>query len=168
MGQAKDIIRKYHAAYPSLRMWHQKVQNTLQQNRKTVSNVYNRQRKYLGLWGIQLFHQAYAWINQSTVADHINEYGFLYLYERQDLFKEVTILNQVHDSVVYQIPLEVGWGRISEIISTVKQSMERPITWEDRTIVIPTDTTIYTHNFHDGIDLPDLSASTIEAMYKGS
>ena len=129
-------------------------------------NLYRRHRRYIAPLNVKLVHEAYAWINQSTVADHINQFAFLYLYERQDLFPEVKILNQIHDSVVFQIPLDVGWKRISKILAQLKQSMERQLEWEDRTITIPADVKLYPHNFKEGVELSDVKASTLEATYK--
>ena len=72
----------------------------------------------------------------------MNKSGVCFLYERQDLFPEVSFLNTIHDSIRYQIPLSVGPERAVEIITAVKKSLESPMEWKGRQFSIPVDTEI--------------------------
>ena len=139
-AEAKHIIARYHAVYPAIREWHSAIRQELSMNGSTLTNCFGRRRRFLGQWGHDLFKLAYSYIPQSTVADVMNQRGFSYLYYNQDLFPEVQFLNTVHDSLQYQIPLEVGYKRIIEIIQTIKQNLEIPIKWKDREFSIPVDT----------------------------
>jgi hypothetical protein len=95
-----------------------------------------------------MFKDAYAQFPQSTVADKINRDGLIELYNNQDKYHEVEILNQVHDSIVFQIPIAVGWERITWILFDIKDALERPIPWNPP-FVIPAD-------FKIGLSLGDM------------
>jgi hypothetical protein len=62
------------------------------------------------------------------------------LYGRQDLYAPVQFLNTIHDSIRYQIPLELGLSAILDIILSVKSSLESPLRWKGREFSIPVDT----------------------------
>ena len=106
-------------------------------------NCLGRKRRFEDRWGDELFKEAYSFNPQSTVADKVNRDGLCYVYYTIcGEYPEVEILNQVHDSIVYQIPLSYGVDKILEIINKVRLSMESPILWEDRSFSIPCDTQI--------------------------
>jgi uracil-DNA glycosylase family 4 len=143
---AKSIIDLYHKAYPGVREgFHNYVKIELRKNRSLV-NLFGRRRVFLGpLFGPgsdETYKTAYAHIPQSTTADLINSRGLNYIYYSRDKFKEVELLSQIHDSVVYQIPISVGWKRVAEIITDIKDSLEKPLTFNGRSFSIPCDTSI--------------------------
>jgi DNA polymerase-1 len=138
--ESKHIVERYHHIYKGVREWHATVREELSRNNKTLINCFNRKRTFLDRWGHDLFKVAYSYIPQSTIAELMNTYGVCFLYERQDLFPEVQFLNTIHDSIRYQIPLDVGTHRIVEIISRVKESLEHELEWRGKTFSIPVDT----------------------------
>jgi hypothetical protein len=93
-------------------------------------------------WGDALFKEAYSYIPQSTVAEMMNQWGFRYIYERQDLFKEVELLNTIHDSVIFQIPRAAGWHYIADVILAAKRNLEQPLTVGGMTFNVPVDTKV--------------------------
>jgi uracil-DNA glycosylase family 4 len=136
--EAKFIVSSYHTAYPGIRQYYEWVQSKLRTNR-TLENPFGRKRKFMGRWGHDLFKEAYSWIPQSTVADKINRDGVLFIYQNQQWFKEVELLNQVHDSIVFQIPISVGIEKHADILMRVKKSLESSINWRTQTFSIPVD-----------------------------
>tara|TARA_R110000751_G_scaffold101559_4_gene195701 strand:+ start:878 stop:3268 length:2391 start_codon:yes stop_codon:yes gene_type:complete len=140
--EAKFIVDRYHQIYPGVREWHAAVREELSRNNKTLINCYGRRRMFLDRWGDGLFKLAYSYNPQSTIAELMNKSGVCFLYERQDLFPEVSFLNTIHDSIRYQIPLSVGPERAVEIITAVKKSLESPMEWKGRQFSIPVDTEI--------------------------
>ena len=138
--EAKRVVDKYHQIYPGIRVGHARIRDTLSRNNNTLVNCYGRKRRFMTKWGHELFKAAYNFIPQSTVADKINNDGIRYLYERQDLFPEVEFLNQIHDSLWYQIPIAAGAARIVEVVVAIKRRLELPITWGSREFSIPVDT----------------------------
>ncbi len=138
-GEAKWLVEKYHSAYPEVRgVYHQNIRLQIAKD-KTITNLMGRRRVFTDNWGDDLFKKAYAQIPQSTVADIINERGLIHIYYNQDRFSEVELLMQVHDSIVFQIPLSIGWIRHSEILLDIKKALEIPLVTNDKEFIIPAD-----------------------------
>jgi len=135
--EAFTIVERYHQVYPGVRQYHAWVRSKLQKDR-TLTNLMGRSRVFLGRWGDELFKEAYAFIPQSTVADVINERGIIRIYYGSDM-KAVDLLNQVHDSLVFQIPESVGWEEHARILLAIKSSLEIPLEWHGEQFVIPCD-----------------------------
>jgi len=137
--EAAFIVERYHQIYPGVREWHASVREELSKSR-TLRNCFGRKRTFMDRWGHELFKEAYSYIPQSTVAEKLNLWGYVYIYERQDLFPEVELLNTVHDSIKFQVPLDVGADRIVEVINNIKDNLETPLEWKGREFSIPVDT----------------------------
>ncbi len=136
--EAKIIVDRYHSVYPGIRMWHSSIREQMSKN-KTLINCYGRRRRFMGRWGDELFQEAYSFIPQSTIADKFNKDGICYVYYNQDLFGEVELLNAIYDSILFQVPLDIGVERMYEIIMTIKRNLETPLTWKDKEFSIPAD-----------------------------
>lgn len=141
--QGKWIVERYHQVYPGVRQYHSWVRDELSRRGRTLINCMGRKRLFLDRWGDDLFKEAYAWIPQSTVADKINEQGIRELDEHQEWYWFVELLNQVHDSLVLQIPISVGWVKHAEALIRLKESLEKPVSLPSRNVpdfVIPLGT----------------------------
>ena len=104
---------------------------------RRLTNCFGRTRLFLDRCTIDLLDAAYNFIPQSNVADLTNEFGISFLYYRQDLFKELELLNQVHDSLVFQIPIGAGWDRHATMLKQLKDSLEIEIKWRTKSFRIP-------------------------------
>ena len=140
------LISQYHRAYPGVQTNYQAMVRAMLATDRTVTNLMGRRRWFLGKWGDDLWKEAYAQIPQSTVADKIDEHGLNHVYYNADPRIQhgvhIELLNQIHDSVGFQIPLALGWPHIAYILTDIKCSLEQPLTWHDRSFVIPADFTI--------------------------
>lgn len=136
---AKTLLALYHTAYPGVRRYHTWVRDDLSRNNLEMINPYGRHRKFLGRTGDQMNRQAYNFLPQSTVADKINREGLIFLYEDQDRFKHLELLNQVHDSIVVQIPISIPLHKHAEMIAHLRDSLEQEISWRGRKFIIPLD-----------------------------
>ena len=151
--EAKHILEKIHRGYPQIRGgYHIIIQNMLKKNR-TVTNLMGRNRTFLGpiipsypnvpVSACQnTYREAYAHLPQSTTADKINEQGLEYIYYNQDLFKPIELLAQIHDSVVFQIPLSTSWIEQAQMLTLIKQQLETPLIWKGTEIQTPVDLSI--------------------------
>lgn len=103
---SKKITRGYYNGYPGIKQnFHGGVQRQLGVDR-TLTNCFNRKRRFLGPWGPDLWKEAYSFIPQSTVVDVVNRaLESVYLYEQKSL--DLRIHN--HDSLVLQ-----AWYETSE------------------------------------------------------
>ena len=105
---------------------------------RTITNCMGRRRKFFGRWGPELFREAYAQIPQSTVGDIINSRGILPMYNDQEIFYPVELLNQIHDSIPFQMSYErYSWVELAFCLHTLKDLMEQPIPWRGREFMIP-------------------------------
>jgi uracil-DNA glycosylase family 4 len=151
--EAKQIVESIHRGYPQIRNgYHVIIQNMIRKNRM-VTNLFGRNRLFLGpiipsyptvskQACDTTFREAYAHFAQSTCADKINEQGLEYIYYNQDLFKPIELLAQVHDSVVFQIPLSIPWEEHAKMLLLIKQSLETPLFWHGTEIKTPVDLAI--------------------------
>ncbi|MBU2346557.1 MAG: hypothetical protein KJ888_20395, partial [Gammaproteobacteria bacterium] len=152
-GEAKHILEKIHRGYPQIRNgYHQVIQNMLKKNRM-IKNLFGRNRLFLGpiipsYPNIpknaceNTYREGYAQLPQSTTADKINEQGIEYIYYNQDKFAPIELLTQIHDSIVFQIPLSIPWEEHAEMILLIKDSLETPLYWHEMEIKTPADLTI--------------------------
>jgi ferredoxin len=85
------------------------------------------------------YREGYAQLPQSTTADKINKQGVEFIYFNQQWFKDVELLTQVHDSVVFQIPLSIPWKQHAEILLRIKKSLETPMYWRGTEVKVPAD-----------------------------
>lgn len=136
-SDAKFIVDRYHQVYPGVRLYHSWIRAMLQKNR-TIKNPFGRVRLYLDRWGDDLFKESYNFIPQSTVADIIID-TMLYIYYRQDIFASVDLINQIHDSLVFQIPLDRGWAHHAIILYEIKKRLEQKVKWHNEEFSIPVD-----------------------------
>lgn len=137
--EAKWIYTCYHSAYPGVshNYW-PLIQSMLRQGRK-IKNPFGRIITLLDRWGDELFKQGYAALPQSTIADKMNRQGLLFLTRNSHKFQGLEILNCVHDSVVCQVPLSLGWDTIAAYILALKESLETPIEFMGRSFVVKAD-----------------------------
>lgn len=135
---AKKYQAHYHAVYPGIRQGHSWMRHALSSDGKRLTNPFGRTRKFMGPWGEKLFNQAYNFIPQSTVADIINRWGLSFIYY-DPRFKDVELLNQIHDEIVFQIPLSLGVNKHKELLRLITESLSQPITWRGTKFSIPTE-----------------------------
>jgi len=137
-ADAKMLHEQAMLAYPGIRVYHNWIENALRDNNQTLTNLLGRRRKFLDEMpspynNSSLLTKAYAYIPQSTIADIINTRGLYYIYWN---IPEVKLLNQIHDSIVFEIPLSVPIERHIEILNSIKQRLEEPLVWKDKSFVI--------------------------------
>ncbi|MBU2395687.1 MAG: hypothetical protein KKH70_20325, partial [Gammaproteobacteria bacterium] len=147
---SKQVLASVHRGYPQIKGgYHAVIQEMLRKDR-TVTNLFGRHRLFLGPVFPQppyissyaceeTFRQSYAHLPQSTTADKINEQGVEYVYYNQDLFSSIELLAQIHDSIVFQVPLTTSWIKQAEMILLIKKSLEAPLSWHGTKFSTPCD-----------------------------
>lgn len=109
VSEAERFQRKWFGLHPGIKVnFHGRVERNLNTT-KIVTNPFGFRRPYFGR-PRECFTEALAWIPQSTVA--LNTY--LGAFQLEERIPEVVILLQVHDSLVFQLP--VGTARTSKEI----------------------------------------------------
>jgi DNA polymerase-1 len=170
-AEAKPLVEGWHQLYAGIRQYHAWIQAQLQAT-STLTNLFGRKRLFLNRPDDKRNKEAYAQIPQSTVADKIDEQGVEYLYyEEPELFRPVDLLNQIHDSVIFQLPLSIPWQHHAEILLALKKSLESPLDWHGNSFIIPLDIKMHIHNLSkkdgkevkiDGSDTGRLAAQLSE------
>jgi DNA polymerase-1 len=111
LAQAQKILDGYHIAMQGgIRNWQQSVVDEVTQTKK-LTTPFGRERIFYDRLGPDLYREAYAYVPQSTVPDIINHL-MLHMFQTP----RVTLLNQVHDSLL----LEVDEGKELETIEKIK------------------------------------------------
>jgi uracil-DNA glycosylase family 4 len=135
-SEAKLLRAEYHRSYPGVKLYHNWVDSELYNSRSLV-NLLGRKRYFMDRWSSALKREAYNFIPQSTVADVMNKYGINALYYDQKKYKYLELQNQVHDSLVFQLPISIGWEAHGEIINNIKESLEITLNCKGREFIIP-------------------------------
>jgi len=133
--EAKDLVAKYHKAYPGIRLWHERVRNQLSADR-TLFNCFGRPRRFLQRWGDTLFKSAYAYNPQSTVVELVNM-SMADVAENR-MLDTLYLGGQVHDSILIQQSID----NIPKLMFTLKRIvsyLDRPIPCNGSTFTIPTE-----------------------------
>lgn len=137
-AEAKRIRTAFLERYPGIENYWRWIQTTLRNNGGRLTNLFGRTYKFSSRWGEEMFKQAYSFIPQSTVADIVNQWGLLYIWNEPSLEK-VEILNQVHDSIVFQIPINVGLEYHAMALRKIASSLSSTLNWKGMEFNIPVD-----------------------------
>jgi uracil-DNA glycosylase family 4 len=137
-NDARYIVTRYHQVYPGVRQYHRTVQAELSKSR-ALTNLFGRKRLFMDRWGDSIFKEGYAFLPQSTVADKINRHALIPIYYSQGSFGPVELLNQVHDSIKFQIPVSIGFNNIALILMEIKTLMEQPLEYRLKQFTIPVE-----------------------------
>jgi uracil-DNA glycosylase family 4 len=135
---ATFIYNGFHNTYPGVQQYHSWVREALSRGRELI-NPFDDHHPFLDWLNDNLYRRAYNQIPQSTIAHITNNFGYAYIYDRQDLFPEVDVVVTVHDSVKVQVPLSTTRERILEIIQLIRDSMNVELHWKDKEFTIPVD-----------------------------
>ena len=162
-SQARYLLEKYHERYPEVRFGYQAQIKSQYQRFRRVFNCFGRSRNFLDRFDEE---QAYAFPPQSTVADIINRRGLIFIWQRVGLFEELIILNQVHDSIIVEIPLSIGFKRHSEMLTAIKTNIEQPLRWKASEWVIPLEISMCYPTLHDQEDLTSLDPESLSKAYE--
>ena len=136
-SQAQTYLNMYFAQFIGVPRWHTQIQSQIRKNR-TLTTPYGRKRMFFGYVGDDLFREAYSFIPQAVVSDHLN----MALIELFDLFNrnpglQAQIVMQVHDSLMVQCPD----SKVDTVMDLMKQYMDKPVpaTRNSATFDIPVD-----------------------------
>lgn len=142
VAQTTKMNKAWHDYY-NIKSWWQGIQDELSATR-TLVTPYGRRRTFFAAWGNELFKEAYAYIPQSTVADHFNGAihpqlgiagGFRELHRRHVRKGFYQIINHAHDSVLLHIPKPVS----DDLIGEIRSIIERPMVVNNEEFTIPVD-----------------------------
>lgn len=113
--------------HPGIRRWHKRTERSLHESR-SIRNAFGYRIVYFDRID-SVLSQAVAWGPQSTVA----EVCFRGALQLRAAVPWVEMLLQVHDSIVFQIPIH-RWGEASTL-DTLQRNLQCPIPYPDPLII---------------------------------
>lgn len=112
--EAERFQRRWFEIHPWIREWHERIEHLIQAE-QAVENKFGYRRKYFGHMD-RLLPEALAWIPQSTVA--IVTAKALTRIDKD--FPLSKVLLQVHDSVVFSLPVQRPPGYLDDILAACR------------------------------------------------
>jgi uracil-DNA glycosylase family 4 len=133
MAEAKKLLSLYHAANPSLKVWHESIKNELKAN-STLTTPVGRTRKFFARPGDDLDRSAISFKPQSTVADIMNA-GIVDFYTQYG--DEYILSLQLHDALYVQC--NDNLPDILVCVQRMRNCLTRPVPIGFETMVIEVD-----------------------------
>ena len=134
----KDIAEEFQSGYfevfSGIRRYHHNVQELIQASGKLTTS-YGRQRYFFGrLHDDATLREAVAYTPQSIIVDNL-DLGLMKVWQELDLHEgRIQVLNQVHDSFVYQFD-----ENDDEVHDCVLALMNNPIFIHGRALRVPVE-----------------------------
>ena len=141
-SQAQMLQARYLSGYPGVRLYYNWVPEKIRQERMLV-NLFGRAYEFFNRIDDSNKSDALYFIPQSTVGDLINRWGILKIWrEKDEFFRGLELLNQVHDSIVFQIPISLGFEAHWRMLKELIRSLAQELSWEGRSFSIPSDLSV--------------------------
>jgi DNA polymerase-1 len=117
----EDFQRNYFNAFPAIPAWHKWIISELDRV-STLHNLFGRRRIFFGRPDdATTIRQAIAYSPQSSTGEEIDR-GWYQVWSH--FGRDVEFLNQVHDSLLLQIPLEAASELIPQILEVMRVEIE--------------------------------------------
>lgn len=153
-AEAQSIVSAYNLAYPGVERFHRRVRDAIYKLGYLV-NLFGRRARFGGRAQGDTLNQALSFIPQSTVADIINHYGIrAIIADEAGVYTPLDLLNQVHDSLVFQLPGQ-DWEQQKLILDTLVNDLTVTLQHNGYTFTIPCEIKMFRKNFGTGRELPD-------------
>lgn len=159
-SEAEVLRNRYLSAYPGVKKFWERVQDKLYQDRE-LRNLLGRKYKFLDRLNNSTFKDAYSFIPQSTVVDHLNITAVREVYEDQTTYEDLILLNQVHDSIWFEIPMDLTWKEHAKLLMKLCNRMEEPLSWRGREFSIPAEVEIAANNFKEKYEIGEVTGESI-------
>jgi len=128
--EAESFQKRWFDLHPGIRDWHNRVRFDLE-TKRTVSNAFGYRLKWIDRLDYRAINAALAWGPQSTVA--IVTQRIMLSIAKRIPPTEAQLLNQVHDSLVYQL----RHSAITDILQIVKECAKEVVVPYADPLVIP-------------------------------
>lgn len=163
-NECKRLLEAYARRFPGLHRWHKEISDEVYRTR-ILYNLFNRPKRFLGMINTALLMSAYSYKPQSTVAGLLNR-GMVkmandpYLSKTYDGKMLINMLATVHDSVLFQVPVEFA-GELCNILQRIEQHMYHKFTYRGKSFVIGTDAKI---GYNWGKDMAEVKHFTPDVV----
>ncbi len=118
--EAKELLERYHRAYPNIReVFHRKTQELVRRT-KMLTDAWGLPRIFTGRLDDKAFREAYAFYPQSTCTHTLNK-ALLELWEWSKPLDWVALQFQIHDELVLIVKNEKD--KVFETLEMIEKSM---------------------------------------------
>ena len=118
----ESFQKAYFRAFPLIPEWHKWVQSELEE-RGYLLNLFGRRRYFWGRIGeASTLREAIAYDPQSSTGEEIDQ-AYLTIFRR---FPECQLLNQVHDSILFEIDFDLLHDRLPLILAALPHRIILP------------------------------------------
>lgn len=116
----EDFQNRYFTQFPAIKAWHNWTIGEIATH-GTLTTPFGRRRMFFGRGNdASTWRKAIAYSPQSMTGEQIDR-GLLQVWRR---FPQVQLLNQVHDSILFQLPFREAEHLIPEVLKTMKVEIE--------------------------------------------
>ena len=117
---AGKILEIFHKKSSKIRsIFHTSIEGLLKNNKMTIINPFGRRRMFFERFGDKLFKEAYAFIPQSTVRDHLMK-STLWVQKR---LPELKFIVEAHDAMTCLVQEDI----VNDAAQIFKEEFEKPI-----------------------------------------
>lgn len=103
--RAGELLTIFHKFSPRIRsVFHKSVQETLRRERRVIITPHGRRRQFFSRWSEDLFREAYAYIPQATVRDHLSQAGL----RIKEQMPEILFQKESHDAFKGEYPIHLA------------------------------------------------------------
>jgi len=116
----EEFQSRYFGLFPAIKAWHNWTIEQIQTH-GTLTTPFGRRRMFFGRGNdASTWRKAIAYSPQSMTGEQIDR-GLLAVWRK---YPQVQLLNQVHDSILFQIPFREATHLIPEILKTMQVTIE--------------------------------------------
>lgn len=127
-----DFQDRYFGAFPTIKLWHAYVIRCIKET-GTVTTLFGRRRMFWGRANDASTHrQAIAYAPQSMTGEQIDR-GLTQIWEQ---LPHVQLINQVHDSILFQIPFDNHQETIQQCLEVMQVELTLK---QGRKFIVPLD-----------------------------
>ena len=128
---SRRLLSIFHNANPKIKKgFHEKIKKLLKENQLELTTPYGRKRTFFSQWNEDLFKEAYSYIPQCTVADHL-KLGIFKIIDDP----KIRIFCEAHDG----ISALVHRDHLQYSFDTLKNAMEFPVNVDGIEVNIPVE-----------------------------
>lgn len=116
----EDFQLRYFTRFPAIALWHNYVIREIMAH-GTITTLFGRRRMFFGRANDASTHRkAIAYEPQSMTGEEIDR-GLLAVWRKHP---EVQLLNQVHDSILFQVPFRQSAELLPDVLETMKVKLQ--------------------------------------------
>jgi DNA polymerase-1 len=124
----EDFQHRYFTQFPAIKAWHSYTITEIQTH-GTLTTPFGRRRMFFGRGNdASTWRKSIAYCPQSMTGEQIDR-GLLQIWRK---YPQVQLLNQVHDSILFQVPFRQAEYLIPQVLKTMEVTIElkggRPFT----------------------------------------